>query len=255
MALNLKTITAALLLSATALSFSAPAHALDDAQKKEFGAFIKEYLIANPEIMLEVQEALEAKQSVARASQAESAVADNKQALFSSPDDLSIGNPKGDVTIVEFFDYNCGYCKRAMGDMDELLAKDKNLRLVLKEFPILGPDSVAAHTVSDAVRKLAPEKYGEFQRTLLGGTEHADEANAMALAVTLGLKEADVRKKMADSPNERSVKEAYQLATVIGISGTPSYIVGNEAVFGAVGAGPLEEKIANIRTCGKASCS
>lgn len=242
----------------TALStvfISLPAHALDEQQKKEFGAFIKEYLIENPEIMLEVQEALERKQYETRNAKAADAVAGNEKALFQSKYDLSIGNPDGDVTLVEFFDYNCGYCKRAMADVDTILKTDKNVRFVLKEFPILGPESVEAHKVSNAVKLIAPEKYPEFQRTLLGSSGRANEESAIEVATSLGLKEADIRKSMAENKNDAQVKEAYQLATELGITGTPSYVIGNEAVFGAVGAAPLSEKIANMRTCGKATCS
>lgn len=242
----------------TALStvfISLPAHALDEQQKKEFGAFIKEYLIENPEIMLEVQEALERKQYETRNAKAADAVAGNQKALFESKYDLSIGNPNGDVTLVEFFDYNCGYCKRAMADVEAILKTDKKVRFVLKEFPILGPESVEAHKVSNAVKLLSPEKYPEFQRTLLGSSGRANEESAIEVATSLGLKEAEIRKSMADNKNDEQVKEAYQLATELGITGTPSYVIGNEAIFGAVGAAPLKEKIANMRTCGKATCS
>ncbi|MBW9067538.1 DsbA family protein [Agrobacterium pusense] len=247
-----------LLASVTALSTvfaSLPAHALDEQQKKEMGEFIKQYLIENPEIMLEVQDALERKQYAARNAKAAEAVADNKKAIFESKFDLALGNPDGDVTLVEFFDYNCGYCKRAMGDMDNILKSDKKIRVVLKEFPILGPESVAAHRVSNAVKLLAPAKYPEFQRTLLGGRGRANEDSAMEVATSLGLKEADIRKSMAENPNDAQVQETYKLANSLGITGTPSYIVGDEAVFGAVGADPLKEKIANMRSCGKATCS
>lgn len=237
-----------------AVSLPMPASALDDAQKAEIGAFIKEYLIANPEIMLDVQDALQKKQAAMRAQVAEKAVSENHDAIFTSKYDLSLGNPKGDVTIVEFFDYNCGYCKHALSDMDDILSKDKNVRFVLKEFPILGPESLAAHKVSDAFRKIAPEKYGDFHRALLGGEGRATEDSAIAVATSLGVSEADIRKTMEDSPNDEAVQEAYQLANNLGITGTPSYIVGNEAIFGAVGADSIEEKIANVRTCGKASC-
>ncbi len=124
---------------ATALSFAAvPARALDDQQKKEMGAFIREYLLANPEVLLEVQDALEKKQRDMQFSQAANGIVAHKEAIFSSPSDITLGNPKGDVTIVEFFDYNCTYCKRALGDMDKILSKDKQVRFILKEFPILG---------------------------------------------------------------------------------------------------------------------
>jgi len=253
MALNFRKLAAtALILLPVALPTTAGA--LDDAQKKELGAFIKEYLIANPEIMLDVQDALEKKQQEARLQQASAAVKDNKDALFTSKYDLALGNPNGDVTIVEFFDYNCGYCKRALSDMDDILAKDKNVRFVLKEFPILGPDSEAAHKVSDAFRKIAPEKYGDFHRALMGAEGRAGEESALEVASSLGVTEEQIRAKMAESPNDASVKEAYQLATSLGITGTPSYIVGNEAVFGAIGSEAIGQKLANVRTCGQATC-
>ncbi len=241
--------------AAIAASLAAvPAFALDDSQKKEMGAFIREYLIQNPEVMIEVQNALEAKQQAQRTDQSTKAVAANKDEIFSSPNDIVLGNPKGDVTVVEFFDYNCGYCKRAMSDMDDILEKDKNIRFVLKEFPILGPDSLAAHKVADAVRILAPEKYPEFHRELLVGQEHASEATAISVATELGVDETQIRKTMTEKPNDDIVRQAYQLANAIGITGTPTYVVGDEAVFGAVGLQQIEEKVGNVRSCGKASC-
>ena len=239
---------------ALALSSAAPAFALDDQQKKEMGAFIREYLMQNPEVLLEVQDALQAKQQGQRTEQSQKGIADNSKAIFSSPTDITLGNPKGDVTVVEFFDYNCGYCKHAMADMDGILASDKNVRFILKEFPILGPDSIAAHRVANAVRLLSPQKYPEFHRKLLGGQDHASEDTAMAVATSLGLSEAAIRKSMKDHPNDDLVKQSYQLANAIGITGTPTYVVGNEAVFGAVGLDEIEEKVSNVRACGKATC-
>ncbi|MFC3071952.1 DsbA family protein [Shinella pollutisoli] len=241
---------------ALGIAFAAPlpALALDDAQKKEFGAFIREYLLENPEILLDVQEALQRKQQEAQQVKAVQAITDNETAIFSSDHDIALGNPDGDVTVVEFFDYNCGYCRRALSDMDAIIASDKNVRFVLKELPILGPDSLAAHKVSAAVRDLAPEKYGDFHRKLLGSDGRATEESAIAVAVELGLKEEDIRKTMADKPHDDAVREAYSLANDLGITGTPSYVIARETVFGAVGADDLEAKIANVRSCGKATC-
>lgn len=253
MALSLLKISAALAV-ALPLALPMPALALDDKQKEEIGAFIKEYLIAHPEVMLEVQDALEKKQQDARMAQANRALDENQAAIFNARDDITLGNPKGDVTIVEFFDYNCGYCRHALSDMDAILKKDKNVRFVLKEFPILGPDSMAAHKVSDALRKIAPEKYPSFHRAMLSEKGRATEESAIEIAGSLGVSEADLRKTMAESPNDDSVRQAYGLAQSIGITGTPSYIVGNEAVFGAVGAATMEQKVANLRSCGKATC-
>ncbi|WJH39729.1 DsbA family protein [Aliirhizobium terrae] len=248
-----KTFAAGTFLS-LALSVAGPALALDDSQKKEMGAFIREYLLQNPEVMIEVQSALEAKQQAQRADQSTKAVATYKDEIFSSPTDVVLGNPKGDVTVVEFFDYNCGYCKRAMNDMDEILKKDTKVRFVLKEFPILGPDSMAAHKVANAVRLVAPDKYAEFHRELLVGQEHASEATAISVASDLGVDEAAIRKSMQEQPNDDIVRQAYQLANAIGITGTPTYVVGDEAVFGAVGLDEIEQKVTNVRSCGKATC-
>ncbi|OHV72314.1 DsbA family protein [Ensifer sp. LCM 4579] len=239
---------------AAGIALPQSAAALDAKQKEELGAFIKEYLLANPEIMLEVQEALTTKQRAQQQAAATAAIADNQTAIFNSAHDITLGNPKGDVTIVEFFDYNCGYCKRALSDMDQILAKDKNIRFVLKEFPILGPDSLAAHKVSAAFRAIAPEKYGDFHRGLLGGEERATEETAIAVATSLGVTEAQLREKMEDDPHDAGVREAYTLANDLGITGTPSYVIGNEAVFGAVGSGELTKKVANMRQCGKTAC-
>ena len=231
-----------------------PALALDEDEKKEMGQFIREYLLENPEVMLEVQAALEAKQQSQRLEQAGQAVAANHDAIFNSQDDIALGNPDGDVTVVEFFDYNCGYCKRALADMERILATDPKVRFVLKELPILGPDSLDAHRVSNAVRLIAPEKYGEFHRSLLGSTGTATEESAIEVAAALGISEADLRKSMAENPNDELVRDAYTLATNLGVTGTPTYIVGNEALFGAVGDDALQEKIANVRACGKSTC-
>tara|TARA_R110002126_G_scaffold291527_1_gene453429 strand:- start:19218 stop:20006 length:789 start_codon:yes stop_codon:yes gene_type:complete len=231
-----------------------PAFALDDAQKEEFGQFIREYLIANPEILLEAQQAYEAKQELVQRTQAKQVIVDAREKIFESPHNIVLGNPQGDVTIVEFFDYNCGYCKRAMKDMEEIIASDPNVRFVLKEFPILGEDSIAAHRVSTAFSNLAPEKYEEFHLELLGGRGRATEASAIKLALKLGVDEAALRAAMNDDIVNNSFRETYQLADGLGISGTPSYVVGEEAVFGAVGTLTLAGKIANMRECQSATC-
>lgn len=237
----------------TATAFAAPALALDAREKAEMGQFVREYLLDNPELLLEVQEALQAKQESQRGEKSTEGIVANKAAIFSAPTDVVLGNPEGDVTVVEFFDYNCGYCKRALSDMDALLAKDNNIRFVLKEFPILGPDSMAAHQVANAVRLVAPEKYEQFHRDLLS-QPHASGDSAIAVAKALGIDEAAIRKSIAENPNEDLVRQTYALANAIGITGTPTYIIGDEAVFGAQGMEAILAKVANVRECGKANC-
>jgi len=251
MAFFSKTLTA---LALAASIVPAQAFAFDDQQKKELGEFIKQYLIENPEIMLDVQDALQKKQQMAQQVKATMAIENNTDGIFDSKYDVTLGNPKGDVTVVEFFDYNCTYCRHALPDMQALLKQDKNVRFVLKEFPILGPDSVAAHRVADAFRRLAPEKYGDFHVALLGSDGRASEDTAIQVASSLGVSEDKIRAEMKKSPNDDIVQATYQLAANLGISGTPSYVVGNEMVPGAVGIDDLEAKVKNMRACGKTSC-
>ena len=142
----------------------------DTLDRKEVEKIIREYLLANPELLQEVQQALDAKQKEEQRVAQQTIISDAKDKIFKSAHDGVVGNPNGKITIVEFFDYNCGYCKRAVEDMQAMTAADPELRFVLKEFPILGPDSQKASVVSMAFHNLMPEKYGEFHNQLLGGS-------------------------------------------------------------------------------------
>jgi len=215
--------------------------------RAQIESIVREYLLANPEILVEVQSALEQKMQAEQAAASQQVISEAADQIFDSAHDGIIGNPEGDVTIVEFFDYNCGYCKRALSDMEALVANDKNLRFVLKEFPILGPDSHAAHIVSMAFRKLAPEKYGDYHRRLLGGQGRANEETAIKIALELGVDEAALRQEMKNPEIEQVFRETYELANRLQITGTPSYVVGKEVVFGAMGQDHLSEKIAAVR--------
>lgn len=231
-----------------------PASAFDAAQKKEIQDMIHQYLVQNPEVLLEAQDALQAKQQQVMAAKTAKAIESNKKAIFDDPADLVLGNPKGDVTIVEFFDYNCTYCKHAIKDMTALLKADKNIRFVLKEFPILGDDSIAAHKVATAFRAIAPEKYGKFHMALLGGQSHADQQTAMKVAESLGVSKKALEAKMAEHAGQGSIRESYELANALDIRGTPAYVIGNELLAGAAGLDVLTQKVSNMRQCGKADC-
>ena len=157
-----------------------------------------------------------------------------------------LGNPQGNVTMVEFFDYNCGYCKRALPDMLELLKTNPNLKFVLKEFPVLGEGSVEAARVAVAVRMqdATGKKYLEFHQKLLGGRGQADKARALAAAKDVGFDMARIEKDMNSDEAKTTIDENLKLADAIGVSGTPTYVVGNEVVVGAVGLDTLKEKLA-----------
>lgn len=214
---------------------------------------VRDYLVANPEILEEMQAALQAKREAEqRVAQIET-IRTNRDEIFNAGYDGIVGNPNGNVTIVEFFDYNCGFCKRALEDMQALTAADPELRFVLKELPILGPDSQKAHVVASAFHRLMPEKYAEFHQQLLGGSGRAGEASAIRIAVSLGADEAKLREEMKNPVITDNFSKTYDLANKLSITGTPSYVVGNEVVFGALGKDVLAEKIAAARECAATS--
>ena len=145
---NLRPLAAALLGITLAAMAAAPglAQSFSTDQRGEIERIIREYLLSHPELLQEVMAELEKRQTAADAEKHQAAVKELAATIFSSPRQVTLGNPQGDVTVVEFFDYNCGYCKRAMGDMLELIKGDGKLKFVLKEFPVLGEGSVAGRT-------------------------------------------------------------------------------------------------------------
>ncbi|MBN9148544.1 MULTISPECIES: DsbA family protein [unclassified Nitrobacter] len=234
---------------------SASAQGFSDSQRGEIEQIVKSYLLAHPEVLEEVSVELSKRQATADALKHEAAVTENADAIFNSPRGVTLGNKDGDVTLVEFFDYNCGYCKRAMADMLDLLKADPKLKVVLKEFPVLGPGSVEAAQVAVAVRMQDPggKKYLDFHQRLLGGRGQADKARALAAAKEAGLDIARIEKDMNSPEVRATLEENFKLAEAMGMNGTPSYVIGKQVVVGAVGLSTLKEKI-NTARCGKASC-
>lgn len=224
------------------------------ANRAEIETIVREYLLANPEIMIEVQTALETKQREEQRLAQVGVISGASDAIFNAGYDGIIGNPDGKTTVVEFFDYNCSFCKRALSDMEAMVSTDPDLRFVMKEFPILGPDSQEAHVVSMAFRALMPEKYGEFHQQLMGGAGSANGDSAIKVALALGADEAALRKEMTNPVITQAFATTYDLANRLAITGTPSYVVGDEVVFGALGKEVLEEKVANLRNCQSATC-
>ena len=233
----------------------ASAQTFNDAQRGEIQKIIKDYLITHPEILEEVSAELTKRQAQAEAEKHQAAIAANANTIFNSPRGVVVGNKDGDVTFVEFFDYNCGYCKRAMDDMVGIMKNDPKLKVVLKEFPVLGPGSVEAAQVAVAVRMQDPtgKKYLDFHQKLLGGRGAADKARALAVAKEVGLDMAKLEKDLSSAEVRNTLEENFKLAEAMGMNGTPSYVIGKQVVIGAVGVENLREKISNAR-CGKATC-
>ena len=223
------------------------------AQKSDIERVVHDYLMAHPEVIQDAMTELEKRQTAAEAEKHKIAVKEQAEKLFSSPNQVTLGNPNGNVTFVEFFDYNCGYCKRAMDDMLTLMKDDPKLKVVLKEFPVLGPGSLEAARVAVAVRMQNPKKYLDFHTKLLGGRGPADEEHALAVAKDIGMNMAQLQKDMKSPEVKATLDEDFKLAETLGLNGTPSYVIGSDVVVGAIGLPALQTKINGAR-CGKATC-
>jgi protein-disulfide isomerase len=226
---------------------------------EEIQRIVKDYLIGNPDVIQQViLEIIKKRQpNLAAGTGAKPQRPDksaeikaNAQLLFDSPRQVALGNPKGDVTLVEFFDYNCGYCKRALGDTQMLLKSDPKLRIVLKELPILGPGSVEAARVAVAVRMQdqSGAKYLAFHEKMLADRVPADKAQAMAHAAAAGADMARLEQDLGSSEVERTIQESVSLAQALGINGTPGYVLNEEIIPGAIGAAALKDRIAAARS-------
>jgi protein-disulfide isomerase len=258
MRLRLRPFAAVLIAGALTLpsTITAGAQSITPTQRGEIEKIVREYLLSHPELLQDVMVELEKRQTAAEAEKHRNAVKEHAATIFDSPRQVTLGNPKGDVAIVEFFDYNCGYCKRAMGDMLELIKDDPKLKFVLKEFPVLGEGSVQAAQVAAAVRmndKTGGKKYLEFHQKLLNSRGQADKARALAAAKEAGFDVARIEKDMASDEVRAQLEESMKLAEALGLNGTPSYVVGPDVVVGAVGLKTLKERVNNAR-CGQATC-
>ena len=224
-------------------------------QKAEIQAIIKEYLLQKPEILREAMGVLDAREAAAVAKEREKVVTDSGAALFSPASQAVVGATGGKITLVEFFDYNCGYCKRALSDLVRLTKENPDLRIVLRDLPILSPDSREAAKIANAVsRQFKGEKFWEFHQKLLG-SRHAGKAEALAAAKELGADMQKLDKDATDPGIVAGIEESEKLARALQINGTPTFVIGEDVVIGAVGYGDLQAKLANMKKCGKTACS
>jgi protein-disulfide isomerase len=215
---------------------------------------IEKYLMSDPKVLQRLSDALAQQNQADEALKTKQALAANSDAIFNDADQVVIGNPKGDVTLVEMFDYNCGYCRGALPDLATLLNEDKNLRVVLKEFPILSAESVDAARVAVQVAKSGVD-YWAFHQALFTGRGQVDATMALNEAKTLGLDPDTLKAGMQAKPVSDALQKSYDLAKVLNVSGTPTYIIGDKIIPGAVPIDDLRTAIANMRACGSAvSC-
>ena len=219
-----------------------------DEQKQEMHKIIRDYLISNPDVLREAFEALEQQQQLAQQEQSRESIVANADMLFRSERGFVYGNANGNVTMVEFFDYNCGYCKRSLGDVMTLVDSDPNLKLVLKEFPILGPGSLYAARAAIASKK--QNKYWEFHRALMQSRGAVDESQVLEIAGSIGLDVDRLKADMDDPEVNATINESMELANAIGINGTPAFVIADTLIPGALGVDGLRAQIADVRENG-----
>ena len=224
-----------------------PAHSLvaQNIDKTQIEKIIREYLIENPEVIEEAIQALQAKRQAQRQTMAQASIRKNRKQIYEDPGDPVGGNPNGDVTIVEFFDYRCGYCKRVAPVVEEALAKDKKIRIVYKEFPVLGPNSVLAAQAALASR--AQGKYIAFHKALIKAKISYDEESIMKIATAVGIDTARLKKDMRAPRIQTQIAKNRTLARSLNIRGTPAFIVGKQIFPGALTPAQLAHMIQAAR--------
>ncbi|HXW20442.1 MAG TPA: DsbA family protein [Roseiarcus sp.] len=248
-------VTLAISVLAALAAAPAPAAEFTPNQKDEIGAIVKDYLVSHPEALREAIDAMDKHEKELEAEARQKVVADQSGVLFASSHQAVVGNPKGGATLVEFFDYNCHYCKGALPDIARLMQNDPNLKVVLKDFPVLGPGSVEAAQVASAVRnQLTGEKFWQYHQKLLGMHGPVGKAEALAVAKELGVDMDRLEKDMANPDVRDGIEETLRTADELQINGTPSFVVGQEVVVGAVGYDELKNKIDSVHKCGRAVC-
>lgn len=218
--------------AATAAVGAAGAKVFSPEQKKAIEEIVKEYLIANPEVFLEVQNAVEAKMDKIQAEKLKTALTENAADIYRRPTAAIAGNPNAKITVVEFFDYNCGYCKRSFGDIAKLLEADKDIKVVFKELPILAKASEEAARVALAAR--IQGKYWEVHRAIFEHKGPANEANSLKAAEKVaGIDMAKLKADMSSPEVTAEIAKTKELAAKMGINGTPHFLVGDRSIPGA----------------------
>lgn len=209
-------------------------------------AYLRDYLLRNPEVVVEAIQRWQIQQAEAEAAAVAATLAARQEELTRQPDDPVIGNPNGDVTIVEFMDYNCGFCRRVYPVIADLLARDGNIRVVFKELPVLGPGSVFASQAALAARQ--QNLYEPFHDAMMTTGERLDEAQVLTIAAQVGLDVEQLQEDMQSPAIQAMLARNAELAGDLSISGTPSFVIGDEIVRGATDLASLEALVAQARS-------
>jgi len=238
-------------IAAAALAFTflpSARQALAPYEKSQIEAVVQSYIEAHPEIVAKALDAAQAQRKAAELREQRASLRAKADAIFRDPSDPVLGNPAGDVTIVEFFDYRCPYCKRSMPDVMQTVNGDGHIRLVLKEFPILGPNSVLATRA--ALASIQQGKYAPFHEAMLASKSELNEGAILALAEANGIDTKRLTEDMKSPAIDALIKKNYRLADDLKIEGTPVFIIGDRLIPGAVDKSALERLVQEARKKG-----
>lgn len=242
----------ALIPFAAALLLTSPVHAqqskpsaFDPAQEQAIQEIVRDYLLKNPEVLIESLQTYQEREKVAAAERQREALKTRRAALNEDPDAPVLGNPDGDVTVVEFFDYRCPYCKKVADDLREAVAKDGNVRLVMKEFPILGPES--QYAARAALAAVPQGLYEEFHFALMTTPGKITQSGILKIAEQVGLDVGRLERDMESEAIEAMLQKNIGLAGELDIRGTPAFVVGSQVYPGALDMRQLRNLIAQAR--------
>ncbi|HJU19658.1 MAG TPA: DsbA family protein [Stellaceae bacterium] len=214
-------------------------------QRRAIETIVHDYLLSHPEVLVQALNEAEKKLSRDAQDNARQALTTHRREIFDDPATPVGGNPNGDVTVVEFFDYSCPYCKAVEPSLERLLAQDRGLRFVYKEFPVLGPESVMAARAALAARRQG--KYTAFHDAMMTAKGRLDDDKIYRTASAVGLDVARLRRDMAEPQVAAELKDNLALANILDVHGTPTFIIGKEIVPGAIDPENLERLIAAAR--------
>lgn len=240
----LRPLAAALALAVGFATMTLPAPAAEPLDKKAVEAIIREYLINNPEVLIEAMQAYKKRQQDESEQETLASIKRYRNDLFDDPNSFVVGNPNGKLTMVEFFDYRCGYCKQARPSVADLLKRDDNVRLVLKEFPILGPESVTASRAAIAAFIGQRDKYWAYHEALYDYKGRLSDESIIQIAQSVGLDVAKLKTDMTSSKVDKIIEDNRKLAEALNISGTPAFIIGNQFLPGAA---PVDTLMAAVK--------
>ena len=234
-------VCAAALMGAANLSH---AEGMTDAQKEEIQAIVKDYIMSNPQVILDAVEQYRMEQEKMMEKNAQESLGSYKE-YFAREDITIAGNPEGDVTIVEFFDYNCGYCRKAFEDVVKIIEADPNVRVVLQEMPILSPSSKTMAQIALAAH--AQGKYFEMHTALMDHKGNQSNETFFKLAESIGLDIEQLKKDMESEKVLAAIGKSGDMARTLGIRGTPGFIIGDEIYPGYIGLDAMKKAVADAR--------